>query len=286
MEMKNDYADAEMILNQLSLKTNCLGANGQVFPAKYLVCIGDDICSAAYAVDLYYQIFKIYGYYPIILCVGGTGALSKYSNAWGETEAIKLSRVCEELGVPEYNVRVLERGNNLGISCLEIYKWLSLYSSAKDNTIVCLTKRLSLRFKQTFEFLEIQYPSMIDEEEFPRIVKSVSYYVPDESLENMMQMYNCKALCKGGILLSEIASIYDRIVRYSGKMQKPIDFDISDEVYEASLRLAKKYPLNIKILSFNGIFLFLRAYFSFQKNKTLIKQEQTKFIEIWKNKFL
>ena len=49
----------------------------RVVNAEYLACVDDDITSAFYATEMYYQIHDTYGYYPTILCVGGVGPLSK-----------------------------------------------------------------------------------------------------------------------------------------------------------------------------------------------------------------
>ena len=277
--IKKDYADAKLILNQLSVKTNCFDAKGKVVPAKYLVCVDDDINSAYYAVDLYYQIFQAYKYYPMILCVGGKGALSKYTNVKGETEGKKLARTCETLGVLSSQVEILDNGTNTGLNCLDIYNELA---NKNAKVIMCLTKRLSLRFKQTFEFIDCQYPDKVSAKSLADVVASTFYYVPDESIEDMMQIYNCKGLCKGVMLLSEIASIYDRIVLYSGTIQKPVDFEISEEVELASLRLAKKYPLKINRFCFNGFWQFIWAYYSVLINKHKIKLAMGFIIADWK----
>ena len=36
---KKDFADAETVLAQLSVKTNCFNKQGKVIPAEYLVCV-------------------------------------------------------------------------------------------------------------------------------------------------------------------------------------------------------------------------------------------------------
>ena len=275
---KKDYADAETVLAQLSVKTNCF--NGEdILPAKLLVCIDDDITSAFYATDLYYRIYKTYGYYPAILCVGGVGPLSKYTNNKGESEGKKLARVCEQLGVLPAHLIVDDKGKNTGMNCLDIYNEAV---NTRWKVIMCLTKRLSLRLKQTFEYLDHQYPDKVNAEALSKLVSSTFYYVPEESVEDMMQLYNCKGLCKGAMLLSEIASIYDRTSRYSGKLQKPLDFDITRETAGAALRLAKKYPLKINMFKFNGIWQFVWAYFSILKNKKRIRFATCIAVKNWR----
>ncbi len=273
---KRDYADAELILNQLSVQTNCFDETGKLRAANYLVCIDDDVTSAFYAVDLYYQIFQTYHYRPMILCVGGVGPLSKYTNTNGESEGDKLERVCMALGVPAQKICVLDAGTNTGLNCLDLYKKMQ---SNIGISILCLTKRLSLRIKQTFEFLDFQYQDQVESDTLMNILSSMYYYVPEDTIQNMMQMYNCKGLCKGSLLLAEIASIYDRIDRYSGTLQKPLDFTVSSDVVAASKRLAKKYPLKINVFCFNGIWQFLWAYYAVWKNKEQIKSNMSSEIQ-------
>ena len=275
---KNDYADAEKILAQLSVKTNCFDVNGKIVSAKYVVCIDDDITSAFYAADLYHLIFQTYGFHPTVLCVGGVGPLSKYINPKGESEGKKLEKVCLLLGVFATHIVVLDNGTNTGLNCLDIYNEV-----AKDigSVVVCLTQRLSLRFKQTFEFLDHQYSLVVNQRVFSEISASVFYYVPPESLDDMMQLYNCKGLCKGVLLLSEIASIYDRISRYSGKLQKPLNFDISLVVAGASKRLAKKYPLKINMFCFNGLWQFVWVFFALLRHKKHIRYEMRLTVKKW-----
>lgn len=277
---KKDYADAEIVLAQLSVKTNCFDKNGKVVNAEYLVCVDDDITSAFYASDIYYQIHQTYGYYPTVLCVGGVGPLSKYTNAKGESEGQKLARVCETLGVLSSHIKVLDKGTNTGLNCLDIY---SEVANRGARTIMCLTKRLSLRLKQTFEYLDHQYPEKVSKVSLAKVVASTFYYVPEESVVDMMQVYNCKGLCKGAMLFSEIASIYDRSYRYVGVLQKPLDFDITKETAEAALRLAKKYPLKINMFCWNGIWQFIWAYCSVLKNKRRIKLMTRLVLREWKN---
>lgn len=277
---KKDYADAEIVLAQLSVRTNCFDKNGKVVNAEYLACVDDDITSAFYATEMYYQIHATYGYYPTILCVGGVGPLSKYTNDKGESEGQKLARVCETLGVLSSHIKVLDKGTNTGLNCLDIYNEVA---TRGVSLIMCLTKRLSLRLKQTFEYLDHQYPEKVSKVSLAKVVASTFYYVPEEAVEDMMQMYNCKGLCKGALLLSEIASVYDRTYRYVGKLQKPLDFDITKETAQAALRLAKKYPLKINMFCFNGLWQFVWAYFSIIKNKNHIKLATKLAIREWRS---
>ena len=277
---EQDFTDAKIVLAQLSVKTNCFDKKGKIVNAEYLVCVDDDITSAFYASDIYYQIHQTYGYYPMVLCVGGVGPLSKYTNKKGESEGQKLARVCATLGVLSSHLKVLDKGTNTGLNCLDIYDEVANRGAC---IIMCLTKRLSLRLKQTFEYLDHQYPDKVSKISLAKLVDSTFYYVPEESVEDMMQIYNCKGLCKGAMLLSEIASMYDRTYRYVGKLQKPLDFDITKETAQAALRLAKKYPLKINMFSFNGIWQFIWAYCSILMKQKHIKLVTALVLREWRN---
>lgn len=274
---KKDFIDMMLILSVLRVKTNCFDAEGKVIRARYLVCIDDDITSAFYAAYMYHLIYAVYGYYPFVLCVGGVGMLSKYTNEKGESEGLKLRRVCMELGVASKDITVLDKGTNTGLNCLDIYKHLA---KNPGRTIFCVTTRLSLRLERTFEFLPQQYPNEVNSEMFKMVKNAGLYwYVPEETAKNMMQVYNCKGLAKGVMLLAEVASIYDRIVKYSGKLQAPLSFKVPDEVVQASLRLAKKYPLKINWLNFTGIWEYAYAYFSVLFYKPWIKRDSVRAVK-------
>lgn len=80
-----DFKDAELILKSLCVETNCF-ADGKIIRARYLVAIDDDPTSAFYAAYVYHLIYQAYAYHPFVLCVGGKGPLSKYTNEKGESE--------------------------------------------------------------------------------------------------------------------------------------------------------------------------------------------------------
>lgn len=277
-----DYVDAALILSELKVKSDCFNPDGTVVRARYLVCIDDDITSAFYAMYLYRLIHKTYGYYPFLLCVGGTGPLSKHLNEEGVSEGMKQRMVCLELGARAKDITVLDHGTNTGLNCLDVYKHV-VKSCGK--VIFCVTTRLSLRLERTFAFLSRQYPTEVRLNQFEALkAAGVHWYVPHESLSDMMQAYNCKGLAKGVMFLAEVASIYDRIVRYSGKIQAPLDFEVSDKVVEASQRLARKYPLKINALNFTGIWQYVYALSTVLFFKPWIKSEVRMAIKQVKNR--
>ncbi len=267
---------AEKILSQLSVKTNCF-IGEKVVKAHYLVCIDDDITSAFYAARLYHKIRKVHGFYPHVICVGGVGPLSKFVNKKGESEGRKLQQVCVDLGVHPNRTFVLDKGTNTGLNCLEIYHLREPMPDIK--TIFCLTQRLSLRVKQTFEFLDHQYPKCVKADKLQKMIDSTYYYVPEQSMEEQMQVYNCKGICGGVLFFSEVASIYDRIERYSGKLQKPLDFKVPMEIQLLSVILAKKYPLKINMKCWRSVWQFLYAFLYVSTHRWKIRKETWKAIE-------
>lgn len=273
-----DYIDAALILSELKVKSDCFNHDGTVVRARYLVCIDDDITSAFYAMYLYYLIRKTYGYYPFVLCVGGKGPLSKYLDNKDVSEGMKLKEVCLKLGARKEDLTVLDKGTNTGLNCLDVYKHVA---KSCGKVIFCVTTRLSLRLERTFEFLPRQYPDEVNQNQFDAMkVIGIHWYVPDEGLADMMRTYNCKGLAKGVMFLAEVASIYDRIVRYSGKFQAPLDFEVSETVVDASRRLAEKYPLKINFLNFTGLWQYVYAlsvvlfYKPWIKNETALAVKQ------------
>ena len=267
---------AEKILSQLSVKTNCF-VGEKVVKAHYLVCIDDDITSAFYATRLYHEIRKVHGFYPHVICVGGFGPLSKFVNKKGESEGRKLQQTCIDLGVHPNQTFVLDKGSNTGLNCLEIYKLREPMPHVK--TIFCLTQRLSLRVKQTFEFLDHQYPKCAKSDKLKIMIDSTYYFVPEQSLREQMQIYNCKGICGGILFFSEVASICDRIEKYSGKLQKPLDFSVPMEIQLVSKLMAKKYPLKINMKCWRSVWQFSLAFLYVFTHKWKIRKETWKAIE-------
>lgn len=273
--MKTSVQDVKLVLGCLKVKTNCFDENGKPFRAKYLVCIDDDITSAFHAMTLYFMIYQCHGYYPKVLCVGGVGPLSKYTNQNGMSEGMKLAYVCKRLGADESSVLVLDNGTNTGLNLKDI-----VLEVAKEPgmTFMCLTERLSLRLKQTLEYLPHQYPEISEQLMKQMFKNGVYYYVPEQRLAEQMNFFNCKGLANGVMYFSEIASIYDRIERYSGTLQAPLDFEVPQEVKDAAHRLAKAYRLKMPGWSLRKLMQFVKAYRAVKDNTCLIADETEEII--------
>ena len=68
---------ANLIHENLCLKTDCLDKDGKLVSVKYVACIDDDPKSAVYAAWLYHKAVSE-GQHPQVLCVGGLGLLSAH----------------------------------------------------------------------------------------------------------------------------------------------------------------------------------------------------------------
>lgn len=276
MRMKTSVQDVKLVLECLKVKTDCFNECGNPYAAKYLVCIDDDITSAFYAMDMYFMIYQCYGYYPKLLCVGGVGPLSKYTNENGVSEGMKQAYACRRLGAREESIVVLDNGTNTGLNLKDI-----VFEVAKEpgTVIMCLTERLSLRLKLTLEYLPHQYPEISEQLMEQMFEKGVYYYVPEQKLSEQMAVFNCKGLANGVMFFSEIASIYDRIERYSGKLQAPLDFEVPQEVVDAAHRLAKAYRLKMPGWNLRKLIQFVKAYRAVKGNAGRIAEKTEKAIQ-------
>ena len=275
-----DFKDAELVLSRLSIQSNCYTPFKKIVRAKYLVAIDDDPTSAFYAADLYHQIYQTYGYFPYVLCVGGRGPLSKYTNEKNESEGGKLKRICCKLAVRCHDITVLNRGSNTGQNLFDIAQ------KVMENpgiVVMCLTQRLSLRIRQTWLYLDKQYETL-DHDKFSSL--EVYYYVPKQSMEDQLQVYNCKGLAKGLLYLSEIASIYNRIRRYSGSLQAPLDFAVTRQVVQASNRLEQKYPLKNGKIGFKYVWQFVYAWICIKNHKKIIAMDLKRVTKFYQFRFL
>lgn len=268
--MKTNVDDVKRVLEYLKVKSDCFLADGRPVEAKYLVAIDDDITSAFYAMYMYRLIFRHYGYYPRLLCVGGVGPLSKYTNANGVSEGMKQAYVCRRLGAEEMSIVVLDNGTNTGLNLKDI-----VLEVAKDPAavVLCLTERLSLRLKLTLEYLPHQYSEISDQLIKQMFEKGVYYYVPAQTIEEQMQIYNYKGLANGVMFFSEIASIYDRIERYSGKLQAPLGYELPQDVIDAAHRLGKAYRLKMPGWNLRKLVQFVKAYYAVKSRVDEIAKE-------------
>ena len=249
------YKAAELVHSKLCFQTNCY-ENGRVIRADQLVAIDDDATSAFAAAKVFYEIRKEYGYCPKILCVGGKGLMSKYTHEKSEAEL--LAYVLEQLGIHRERIEILGEGRNSGDNVLAVAK----VTPENTTTIWCCTQRLSLRLERT---QAQQAPQM----------KSY-YYVEEQSLDDVMKLYNGKGLCEGEMLLHELASILNRCEAYAGTFQKPLEFEVPWEVLEAAKLLEANFRLKLPKKTLKSYWQFLKLYVAILRNKKAMRQELDK----------
>lgn len=251
--MKENYFQAADLLHSfLRIKSNCYDENGEIIRATYIVAIDDDVTSMLYAVKLWHEVHRVYGYFPILLCVGGKGLMSKHTHQKSEAEL--LAYVALKLGVPSAYVEVLGLGKNTGDNVLAVAKRI-----LSGPVLWCVTQRLSLRLERT---QAMQAPEM-----------DSFYYVIEESLEEVMKVYNGKGLCDGQMLLHELASILNRCKAYSGTFQKPLEFDIPQEVKEAAALLERDFRLKLPLKTFKSYCQFVQLFVAILLNKRKMRRE-------------
>ncbi len=279
---KEDFIDMMLILSVLKVETTCFNADGSVKRLRYVFCVDDDITSAFYAMYIYYLVYTTYNYYPFLVCVGGRGMLSKFTNEKGESEGMKLKRVCLGLGAREEDITVLDSGTNTGKNCLEVYQFLA---KKPGRSCFCLTTRLSKRWERTWVFLPKQYKE-VDSYTFEMVNQAgIEYYVPSETADDMLQVYNGKGLASGVMLLGEVASIYNRCKFKENITQAPLEFEVPKDVVEAYNRLSRKYPLKIKIGCFNGLWQYAYAFCCVMFYRPWIKSDSIRAVKHVKTQF-
>lgn len=278
-----DYSwkTAEIIFDFFKKETDCLDAQGNLLVApKYVVCIDDDMVSAYYAAIIMNKALKQFGSYPILLCAGGIGMLSKYLNKQADgtviSEGEKLKRVCLRLGdFPQ--IVVLEKGNNTGAVLKEIIDYVN---SDTDAVIFCPTQRMSKRLERTVAFSTEQFPDSK--------ALNAYWYVHGESLSDMLQLYNGKILAGGLPLLSEAAALYDRIGtdKYVGKYQAEYDGNIPKYVRFAGYYLVQNYPVRGSRSLFSAPMQFLKMYLSIVWHRKAIAVDLEAKIHTWQEALL
>lgn len=275
----HDWQNAALVLDFFKQPTNCFNSGGLLkIEPKYVVAIDDDMASAFYAATIMKYAKRQFGKYPKLLCVGGTGMLSRYMNRLEDgtilSEGQKLRMTALKLG--DFPVAVLDGGNNTGANLKEIIDYLAEKSDSNAPLIFCPTQRLSKRLERTIAFTEIQFPGTQ--------ALNAYYYVPDENIEEMCQLYNGKALAGGLPLLSEAAAVYDRVgtERYVGKYMAQFDAMIPKEVLIAGQKLVQKYPIKVMRTPLVAPVQFLKMYFGVRKHQKDIARDLEHIVTLWK----
>ena len=278
----HDWQNAKIVFDFFKQPTTCFNSGGLLkTEPKYVVAIDDDMISAFYAVTIMNYAKRQFGRYPRLLCVGGLGMLSKYMNRLDDgtilSEGMKLRITALKFG--NFPISVLDSGTNTGANLKEIIDFLANRGDVAEPIIFCLTQRLSKRIERTIAFTTHQFSGTA--------LLNAYYYVPDESIDDMCQLYNGKALAGGLPLLSEAAAVYDRVgtERYVGKYMAPFDGMIPKEVHIAGQQLMRKYPIRVSRTALTAPVQFLKMYFSVLKHQKDITQDLEHKISLWKQQF-
>lgn len=267
---KKVFRYAELVHDNLCIKSNCYLSIGYLRSTDYIVCIDDDAKSALEACKLAYQHKKLYGYFPIMLCVGGKGLMSRWTHK--TTEGRHLANICLQLGIPKENIVVLDKGMNNGANIVEINNYIQEAGSFKKVVFAC-TKRLSLRLMLT------------QQKQAPEL--EAYYFVVEGSMFDACRWYNGKRLGNCEMMFHELASILDRCEAYAGTFQAPIPFEIKPEVRKAANYLAKRYRLKMPrnfFQTLRAIPQFIRLYRAIQLNEGRMQMELDCAIELTQQK--
>lgn len=273
----SDWENAQRIFDFFKQETTCLDSFGKLtVRPRYVVAIDDDAISACYAVYIANLAYKQYHVKPTILCVGGVGMFSKYTNRTEDgivlSEAHKLSTVAHQLG--SFYTSVLSGGNNTGANLNEVINHLEFHNDSREPIIFCLTQRLSKRIERTVAYTTKQFPRTVP--------LNAYYYVPGETLQEMCQMYNGRAIANGLPLLSEAAALYDRMNRYAGVYMAEMDKRINHEIVKAGENLVRKYPVRVSRLPIMAPLQFCKMYFGVKNHREEIAADLQVKIEEWK----
>lgn len=271
---------ATLIHENLCLKTDCFDKEGKLAGVKYVACIDDDPKSAVYAAWLYHKAVAE-GQNPQVLCIGGIGLLSRHlkqKDVVFYTEGMRLAEFCIDLGVPMENIVILDRGKNSGENVRDV---ASQMIKEPGDIVFAVTKRLSLRWERTFKKqiagqMAKQMSQKYHHEYNPEMIKTPKdyYYVIDETLEEACCWMNGKRVGNCQMMFHELASIYDRCVKYAGTFQLPLEFDVSDEVKEAAAYMAKHYRIKNGKMGLREICQYVYLLAGLKKHLPDMQKEQ------------
>lgn len=277
-----DWMNARIVFDFFKQETTCFDKGGLLkIQPRYVVAIDDDMASAYYAATIMELAKRQFGEYPKLMCVGGTGMLSKYMNRLDDgtviSEGSKLRMTALRFG--NYPVTVLDKGNNTGANIKDIIDYLDWKHDSNAPIIFCPTQRLSKRLERTIAFSEYQFPGTLP--------LNAYYYVPEERVEDMCQLYNGKALAGGLPLLSEAAAVYDRVGtnRYIGKFMAPLEVMIPKDVLVAGQQLIEKYPIRVSRTPLTAPVQFCKMYFALLKQRKEIAADLERKIATWQKEF-
>lgn len=259
-------------------ETDCLDEKGNLLiQPKYVVAIDDDMVSAYHAAIIMRKAVQQFGQRPTLLCCGREGLLTKYLNSIpgsvSMTDGERLKNVCTKLLGPLTDVVVLDKGENTGETLKSIIDYLN---GDLSPIVFCPTARRSMRLERAVEFSLCQYPGT-----YPL---NAYWFVPDETLEDCLQLYNGRGCANGLPLLSEAASLFNRIGtdKYTNLYVAEYEGNIPKYIKISGFNLASDYPLRIFRRPSVNLRQFLKIYFSILWNRKAIADDLNEKIELWK----
>lgn len=276
------WQKAKIVADFFKQDTTCLDDDHKlIVDPKYVVALGDDVVSVYYAMQIVLKARRQFQSFPHILCCGGIGTFSRYLNIGPEdrqSEGEKLHYVarCISLDLSQ-DISILDKGNNISATLREIIDFLASRRDSDAPIIFCPTQRMSKRLERSVAFTNKRLP------ETKRL--NAYYYVPEETLEQILQPYNGKGLANGLPLLSELAALYDRIGtnKYAGKYVDGMDKTVPPEVECAGVYLITHYPTRISRAPLTAPMQSLRMMFSLFFGQKEIEEDLSMKISGWRS---
>lgn len=238
--MKKDFLKAAEVINQAYDVVSTYDVTKKY---DFMVVYDDDITAVLKSMNVYRQV-KMHNPEVRLAVVGGEGLLATAfvvmrfslkirrkklaSNLLKkETEAIRLKRIAMDLGVPESEIIVLDKGRNT----TENLQAISHLAKGKKALVVS-TQRLAMVFKQSADFQCNDEP-----EKHGCIALDYDMFVIKQTVKETLRWYNFQAAGQGRVALHLFASLVRRFDVYDGKfLRKPFDVDETTRKADALLR--------------------------------------------------
>lgn len=271
-----DWESAKKVFDFYSVESNCFAAWGKLkICPHYVVAMGSDMISAYYAAYIAELARKQCHIMPRILCVGGLGKLSKYTNRLDDGTVLSdghmLWWVIRQLG--NYPITILDRANSTSENLKEIADYLAYKNEQNAELIICLPKRISKRVELANASLPIQFIGTRK--------LNAYYYVPGETMEEMCCLYNGKAVAGGLPLLTEAADLFNRMSVYDGMHFNMHGKSANKDLLIAGETLMHRYPLNISHCLLSAPLQFCKIRFGLMWHQKEIAADLRKKILEW-----
>lgn len=238
--MKKDFLKAAEVINQAYDVVSTYDVTKKY---DFMVVYDDDITAVLKSMNVYRQV-KMHNPEVRLAVVGGEGLLATAfvvmrfslkirrkklaSNLLKkETEAIRLKRIAMDLGVPESEIIVLDKGRNTTENLQAIS-----HLAKEKKALVVSTQRLAMVFKQSADFQCNDEP-----EKHGCIALDYDMFVIKQTVKETLRWYNFQAAGQGRVALHLFASLVRRFDVYDGKfLRKPFDVDETTRKADALLR--------------------------------------------------